>query len=78
MGGGGRGGMDDVQMMLSLYSSNEESDGDGLDLSLVVHYSSIKKQQRCLEGCSIYHIISGWLPFLRCYYIVLRIVHRDH
>ena len=51
---GGGGGMDDVQMMLSLYSSNEESDGDRLDLSLVVH-SSIKKQQRCLEGCSIYH-----------------------
>ena len=39
--------------MASLCSSNEESDGDGLDLSLVVH-SSIKKQQHCLEGCSIY------------------------
>ena len=54
VGGGGRGGMDDVQMMLSLYSSNEESDGDGLDLSPVVH-SAIKKRQCCLEGCSMYH-----------------------
>ena len=52
--GGGGGGMDNVQMMLLLYSSNEESDGDGLDLSPVVH-SAIKKQQRCLEGCSMYH-----------------------
>ena len=52
---GGGGGMDDVQMMLlSLCSSNEESNGNGLDLSPVIH-SAIKKEQRCLEGCSMYH-----------------------
>ena len=62
--GVGGGGMDDVQMMLSLYSSNEESDGDGLDLSPVVH-SALKNNNAVWKDARC--IISGWPPFLRCH-----------
>ena len=55
-GGGGRWWRWDGRRSNDAFimSSNEESDGDALDLSPVVH-SAIKKQQRCLEGCSMYH-----------------------
>ena len=66
VGGSGGGGMDDVQMMLlSLYSSNEKSDGNGLDLSPVVH-SALKNNNAVWKDARC--IISGWPPFFRCCY----------